>query len=127
MEINISFPLYIYYIYIYMSWKQCHRQHIYVIMKTMCPPGFHPQWLCGSLCTWAHDVWFLGTWAHIMLILLLWDLNTLCVVDHLGSLMTTIYICIKLLWSFTNFDQFFASENIENFPIYVYCIFHCIP
>ena len=25
-------------------------------MKTMCPPGDHPQWLCGNSCTWAHDV-----------------------------------------------------------------------
>ena len=39
-------------------------------MKTMCPPGYHHN---GFVAT--HD--------YITLILLLWDLSTLCVVDHL--------------------------------------------
>ena len=38
------------------------------------------------------------------------------------------YIIYIFLWSSTNFDKlqcyfFFASENIENFSIYVHCIF----
>ena len=36
------------------SQKQDER-HIYLIMKTTCPPGYHKQWLCGNSCTWAHD------------------------------------------------------------------------
>ena len=52
------------------------------------------QWLYGNSCTWAHDVrlYIAGTnepksiQECIVLILLLWDLSTLCVVDHLWPL-----------------------------------------
>ena len=45
------------------SQKQ-NEHNIYVIMTTIYPPGCHQsiinhpgyQWLCGSSCTWAHDV-----------------------------------------------------------------------
>ena len=42
-------------------------------MKTMCPPGYHHN---GFVATHARG-------HMITLILLLWDLSTLCVVDHL--------------------------------------------
>ena len=31
-------------------------RNIYVTMKTMCPPDYHRQWLCGNSCSGAHDV-----------------------------------------------------------------------
>ena len=82
------------------SWKQC---ALLVI----------PQWFCGNSCTWAHDVTVhhvpkcmschkaivvITGRAHcfhdckyIAPILLLWDLSTLCVVDHLWPLIRYIY------------------------------------
>ena len=95
----------------------CLYIYIYAIMKTMCPPGYHSQWLCGNSCTWAHDVRLKHETVHhvpkcmsshkatvaitgrahcchdciyITLILLLWHLSTLRVVDHLWPLMTNI-------------------------------------
>ena len=69
------------------------------------PSWLSPQWLCSNSCTWAHDVWYMmyrhmitGR-AHcfhdniyIMLIFLLWDLSTQCVVDHLWPLNIYIYM-----------------------------------
>ena len=73
-----------------------------------------PQWLCGNSCTWAHDVrlmmygWCMSCHKAIVVITgrshcfhdciyittisLLWDLSTLCVVDHLWAVMITYYV-----------------------------------
>ena len=82
-----------YYIYI----------HIYVIMKTMCPPYITP-------------------------ILILWDLSTLCVVDHLWllihiTLKNFFYSNLKILhflfpWQLpmiTNLDRIFKTLVIKTY------------
>ena len=66
-------------IYIYISYICYHENNV--------PFRLSPQWLCGNSCTWAHDN------IYITLILLLRDLGTLCVVDHLWPLMTTWFQC----------------------------------
>ena len=30
--------------------------NVYVIMKTMCPPGYYHNGFMAHSCTWAHDV-----------------------------------------------------------------------
>ena len=57
-----AFTLHIYiyiYIYIYICIYIILYIYIYLIKKTMCPPGsrLSPQWLCGSSCTCAQDVY----------------------------------------------------------------------
>ena len=51
-------------------------------MKTMCPPGYHHN---GFVATHAlgHMMYIVFMITYITLILLMWDLSTLCVVDHL--------------------------------------------
>ena len=92
IHIHIS---YIYmYIYIYaviQSWKQC-------ALSVICPhvPKFMSHELPRS--HWG-DNWegILSSWLHICYthIFLLWDLSTLCIVDHLWLL---IYIIVKNHW-----------------------------
>ena len=31
----------------------CVYVYICAVMKTMCPPGLSPQWLCDNSCIWA--------------------------------------------------------------------------
>ena len=57
----------------------CVYIYIYAIMKNNVPSRLSPPWLCGNSCT---------------CVFLLWDLSTLCVVDHLWPLY--IYICIYI-------------------------------
>ena len=62
--------------------------NIYVIMKTMCPPGYHHNGFVATHAlghmmysyTLIHIVHMI---TYIMLILLLRDLSILCFVDHL--------------------------------------------
>ena len=100
-QIYIYIYIYIYvYIYIY----------IYAIMKTMCPPGHHHNGVVAThalghlmydstvhhvlkCMTWRKTIVVITGRAHcfhdctyITLILLLWDLSTLYIVDHLWPL-----------------------------------------
>ena len=76
------------YIYIYI--------YMYVIMKTMCPPSYHHNGFVathalGPKCMSCHKAIVVITrrahcfhgYIYVTLILFLWDLSTLCVVDHL--------------------------------------------
>ena len=77
--------------------------YIYVNMKTICPPGYHHNGFVAThtlghmitvhhvpKCMSCHKAILVIPGGHIVfmityitLILLLWDLSTLCVVDHL--------------------------------------------
>ena len=60
------------------------------------PSQLSLQWLCGKSCTWAHNAHCLHGYIYIMPILLLWDLSTLCVVNHLNDHLYTLYIYIYI-------------------------------
>ena len=73
------------------------RAHIYIYIyaynhENNVPSWLSPQWLYGNSCTWAHDLQFKPVvitrydCTYITLILLLWDLRTLCVVNHISLL-----------------------------------------
>ena len=84
--LNCNYLLIGIYIYIYIYIYICNHEN-------NVPSRLSPQWLCGNSCTWAHDV-RLRIYIYITLILLLWDLSTLCFVDHLWLLYIYIYIYI---------------------------------
>ena len=83
---SLLYIIYMSYIYTILM-LQCYN----VIMKTMCPPGYHHN---GFVATHALGHTMYGD--H-MLILFLWELSTLCVMDHLWSLIY-IYIYIYILY-----------------------------
>ena len=84
LYVYICIYIYIYIIYIYLyiymlSWKQCALP----VVTTM------------TLWKLMH----LGTWCMVhTLILLLWDLNTLCVMDHLWPPLIYIYIYVHNIY-----------------------------
>ena len=78
------------------------------------PSQLSPQWLCSNSCTSAHDVRLhiyicFHDCMYITLILLSWDLSTLCVADHLWPL---IYIYIHI--------YIYTYTYILNIHIYIY-------
>ena len=99
---NQGLVIYIYiYIYIYIHMYLCNNEN-------NVPSSLWRQWLYGISCTWAHDapkcicchkalVVIIGRaqcfhyYIYITPILLLWDFSTLCVMDHLWTL---VYIYI---------------------------------
>ena len=113
---TLSLCIYMY-IYMYVCMYVCVYIYIYIYMqswkKTMCPPGYHHNGFVlmylGTRCT-VHKPKCMSCYkpivvttrrAHcfhdciyITLILLLWNLNTLCVVDHLWALIYIMYVCM---------------------------------
>ena len=80
-------------VYIYIYIYTCNHEN-------KVPSQLSPQWLCSNSCTSAHDVRLhiyicFHDCMYITLILLSWDLSTLCVADHLWPLIY-IYIYIYL-------------------------------
>ena len=66
----------------------------YVIMKTMCPPGYHHHGFVANPCTWAHDNWegtfFRDNILHSSCFCEIWPLCVLWITyDHL-------YVCIYI-------------------------------
>ena len=93
------------YIYIYIYIYTCNHEN-------KVPSQLSPQWLCSNSCTSAHDVRLhiyicFHDCMYITLILLSWDLSTLCVADHLWPL---IYI--------------YTYTYILNIYIYIYILIH---
>ena len=88
------------------NWLILRRTKIYIYIyyhENNVPFRLSPQWLFGDSCTWAHDackymschkaiVVITGRThcfhdnIYVTLILLLWELSTPCVVDHLWPL-----------------------------------------
>ena len=64
---------------------------MYIIMKTMCPPGYHHNGIVAThelgRMMYGYTLRLYVDNIYIMLMLLLWDLSTLCV--RRGSLMIT--------------------------------------
>ena len=94
-------------------WKiiYIHTIYIYGIMKTMCPPSYHHHGFVPK-CMSCHKAIVVITgrahcfhdYIYIALILILWDLSTLCVVDHLWPLIYIhiIYMHIYIYMFFSN-------------------------
>ena len=134
-------------LYIYICYICYHENNL--------PSQLSPQWLCGNSCTWAPDVRLpkcmrchktivvVTGRAHcfhdniyITLTLLLWDLSTLCDMDHLWPLMiphdhlrllhimyilVLLFLCLnlkkknkkktKLIWICCPIDQQIAKQR----------------
>ena len=85
------------YIYVYI--------YIYVIMKTMFPPSYHHN---GFVATHAlgHMMYiYIHIYIYITFTLLLWDLRTLCVMDHL-------YITTVVLDATIRFSVRFCDNSL---------------
>ena len=110
-------------------WQNQDERNIYAIMKTMCPPVCHHK---GFVTTHVFIT-------PLMLILVLSDLSTLCVVDHLEPLMhiyVYVYIIIYyiyiyiyiyiydcwLIYSDTKLEQTLKWQLIKklNFPVILF-------
>ena len=97
------YNIYIYiHTYMYICIKCIYIIYIYEIMKTLCPPGYHHNGFMaihalGHMMYGLHEAIVVITLRAfcfhdcicITPILLLWDLSTLCVVNHLGPLIFT--------------------------------------
>ena len=93
----------------------CIYIYIYAIMKTKCPPSQHKAIavITGRVHCFDDNI-------YIMLIVLLWDLSTLCVVDHLWPLFwAKMFGYTHSMHCFQEESTYFGLRVLTNFGLEV--------
>ena len=103
-----TYICYIYYIYI-QSWKQC----AFPVITTMA------LWQLMVITGRAHCF---HDCIYIAPVLLLWDLSTLCVVDHLWPLVTTIYTNNQIWNIMLTYDKSWGSNKFTSTTKFIFIV-----